>query len=60
MSRDEAAATSLRNARSALQCGQAVTALPNEPRAAFRYGTASFIAGDYAAAAAGFEAATDP
>jgi tetratricopeptide (TPR) repeat protein len=51
-----------------LQSGDGATALPllatamralqQEPRAAFRYGTAAFLCGDFAAAASGFEAAT--
>ena len=36
----------------------AMDALPDEPRAAFRFGTAAFVTGDYAAAVLGFAAAT--
>ncbi|MFD0739766.1 putative 2OG-Fe(II) oxygenase [Lysobacter koreensis] len=36
----------------------AMDALASEPRAAFRFGTAAFVGGDFAAAVDGFEAAT--
>lgn len=38
---------------------QAMRDLPAEPRAGFRYGTAAYLLGDYAAAVEGFRAATD-
>lgn len=37
---------------------QAMQRLPDEPRAAFRYGTAAFVTGDFVEAVAGFGAAT--
>lgn len=37
---------------------QAMQRLPDEPRAAFRYGTAAFVTGDFAEAVTGFTAAT--